>query len=119
MGANEYLKLISTIRLDLLELLGSGYVIDHCLSEYLEKKKAEREEKDRWIFFGYISDAIKIISENTAKSVNAGESAYYMAKHLIDMLRPETHEEKSGDDIAADVFMRAGLKFADGEEVSS
>ncbi len=119
MGADEYLSLISTIRLDLLELFGSGYVIDHCLSEWARKKKSEQEDKDRWIFFSYISETLRIISENTAKGVNVGQSASYMSKKLADVLRPDPYEDKSGDDIAADVIAKAGLKFSGGEEVSA
>ena len=52
MGAERYFKLSETIRLDLLELYGSGYVIDHCISAFLE----EEEKKSYCI---YVTDALR------------------------------------------------------------
>lgn len=44
MGADAYTGLISTIRLDLLELLGRRYVVEHCVSAFnrIQEEKAYR-----------------------------------------------------------------------------
>ena len=107
MGADEYLKFIQTIRLDLLELFGSGYVIDHCIAvfskEQEEAKKQEEEKRYRY----YLTDCLKLITENTAKY--AGGS--YLTISFRDIMDPKPVIEKSGDEIAAEVIMRAGLKI--------
>ena len=60
MGSDTYLKLISTIRLDLLELFGSGYVIEHCVAAFsdLQRERA---------FQAYVTDCLKMVAENTSK----------------------------------------------------
>lgn len=119
MGANEYLNLISTIRLDLLELFGSGYVVEHCVSAFVAKKKAEKEKKEREIFNEYVADCLKVITENTAKSVNVGNEANYISNRLADILHPVYIKRMSGDEIAVDIIKRAGLKFSQREEVTA
>lgn len=59
MGSDGYLELISDIRLDMLEVLGRGYVIDHCIVSF---RKRHKELQYR----SYITDALQIIAENTA-----------------------------------------------------
>lgn len=47
---------ISTIRLDLLELFGSGYVMEHCVSAFLEHRRNQ-------LYQTYITDALKEIGK--------------------------------------------------------
>lgn len=54
----------------------------------------------------YISDALRIIGENTAKY--AGGS--YMNSRYVDIVSPKTKDERTGEEIAADVIKRAGLE---------
>lgn len=54
----------------------------------------------------YISDALRIIGENTAKY--AGGS--YMNSRYADIISPKTKDERTGAEIAADVIKRAGLE---------
>lgn len=51
---------MTTIRLDLLEMLGRSYIIDHCINQL----KRESEETALRV---YITDALKAVVENTAK----------------------------------------------------
>lgn len=46
------MRCVSTIQLDLLELFGSGYAIDFCISAFLEKRKEE-------LYRIYVTDALK------------------------------------------------------------
>lgn len=67
MGADEYFRLCESIRLDLLELYGSGYVIDHCIAAF----HAIQEEKG---YRMYVTDALKAIAENSARYIVRGVS---------------------------------------------
>lgn len=98
MGSDEYFRCISTIRLDMLELMGSGYVVEHCVAAFAERceKKAYRN---------YMADGIKCISETIA-NVYGGT---YMENRLADLM--DTTPEKTGDEIALEVITRAGLKL--------
>lgn len=108
MGANSYQRAISTLRLDFLELLGKGYVIDHCVSFFLDELKKERE-------LYYIADCLRVLTENTARFA----SGTYITNRLYDMLNKDSKSkepEKSGDEIAVDIISRMGLKLVGGGE---
>ena len=111
MGANEYFELIQSIRLDLLDLFGSGYVIDHCISALSRKGEKAKEHQEMLTCMNYFADCIKIITENTAKSVRQDQEGSYVTRHLNDLLDPDraAEPERSGDEIAADIIRRAGL----------
>ena len=116
MGAAEYLEQIRTIRLDLLELFGSGYVIDHCVSAFSKKKEKEKEkelenEKLKACIY-YFADCIRLITENTAKSAHT--EASYTTNNLRDILNLKPIVQKTGDEIAQDIIQRAGLKAKGG-----
>ena len=99
--------MIKTIRLDLLELMGSGYVIEHCISALSELR---REKTYQY----YVADALKNINDIVAKTF----SGPYMTSRLYEMNgnSVKTHVEKTGDEIAMEIIKRAGLK-PKGEEV--
>lgn len=50
---------VSSIRLDMLELLGKGYVVDYCMAFFRRKKEQEK-------YLSYYADALSIISETLA-----------------------------------------------------
>lgn len=56
----------------------------------------------------YITDGIKCIAENTARYVGG----QHLTKRYIDIIDPKPEDERSGDEIAADVITRLGLKFS-------
>lgn len=54
----------------------------------------------------YVTDALKTISENTAKY--SGGS--YLTKRYADIIKPGPVDSRTGEEIAADVIKKAGLK---------
>lgn len=109
MGAEEYLNAIKSIRLDLLELLGSGYVIEHCISAFSESTRKRAYE-------AYVTDALK----NMNKSIAERFGGSYMTARFADIFEKKTQEhEMSGDEIAEDIIRRAGLRPKGGEENDS
>lgn len=87
------------LSVELLELVGKGYVIDHCISLF---NKQAREEAYRT----YIADTLKALNDNFAKIFGG---SYYQTRY-IDAIKQEKEPEKSGDEIARDIIKRAGLK---------
>lgn len=83
-----------------MELFGRGYVIDHVLAS-LQHEAAEKR------LYAYITDALKVMTENTAKFAGGA----YISARWIESELPEKKEEKSGDEIAADIIQRIGLKL--------
>ena len=71
-------------------------MIDHVLS--FQKQKYE-ETRYRM----YITDALKLISENTAKFVGGS----YIAARWYEK---KDNDQRSGDEIAKDIIKRANLK---------
>lgn len=61
----------------------------------------------------YVTDSLKLITENTARLVNDGQ---YMTMRWCDVIRNEPVDNRSGEEVAADVMKRAGLKFGGGDE---
>lgn len=90
----------------MVELLGSGYVIDHCISAFSK----EQEEK---AFRIYLTDALKVISENTA----GGERRSAMSKRWIELMDIQTEEpmgtmsaDEKADKIITDLKNRLNRK---------
>ena len=54
----------------------------------------------------YVSDCLRIISENTAKM---GGGSYITAK-LSDIINPTPVDNRTGEEIAADIIKRAGIE---------
>lgn len=94
--------MISTIRLDLLDLMGSGYVVDHCIS-------ALSLNAENLKYQLYITDCLKNINEIMAKRYG-GSYVSVRYSELIGNNKQDKDEEKTGDEIAIDIMMRAGLK---------
>lgn len=82
----------------MVDLLGTGYVVEYCVSRYNHKQ----EEKQYRI---YLTDALMVIANNTARAF--GGSTVTM--RYSDIIKPQ--DTRTGDDIAVDVMQRAGLTF--------
>ena len=54
----------------------------------------------------YVTDCLRIISENTAKM---GGGAYITAK-FADIINPKPVDDRTGEEIAADIIKRAGIE---------
>ena len=54
----------------------------------------------------YVTDCLRIISENTAKM---GGGSYVTAK-FADIINPKHADNRTGDEIAADIIKRAGIE---------
>ena len=54
----------------------------------------------------YVTDCLRIISENTAKM---GGGSYITAM-LSDIINPKPVDNRSGEEIAADLIKRAGIE---------
>ena len=87
------------LSVELLELVGKGYVIDHCISLFNRRAKEEA-------YRTYIADTLKALNDNFAKKFGG---TYYQTRY-IDAVTPAKEPEKSGDEIARDIIKRAGLK---------
>lgn len=95
----------------MVELLGSGYIVDYCFSILLREAK---EKRDNASLQYYVTDCLRLLTENTAKSAHT--EAGYIGNRYADIVNPVVQQELSGDEIAADIIKRAGLSFK-GEEV--
>lgn len=65
-----------------------------------------RQQEDEFSFRVYVTDSLRL----------SGESKYLSARWL-DMVRRKPEDTRTGDEIAADVIKRAGLKQKGGEPV--
>lgn len=87
MGADEYFDCIASVRLDLLELFGSGYVIEHCVSVLNIKQK-----NDLWK--DYIATGLQLLVSNLA-SAFGGKTLSLSYRELVSQEKEEeiTEEE--------------------------
>lgn len=81
----------------MVDLLGSGYVIDHCVAAYTERQRREMYEI-------YVTDAL--YSLITVWSTNAKD----VMKRYYDLLHPQKEDTRTGQEIAEDIIKRHGLK---------
>lgn len=106
MGADAYFQAIKTIRLDLLELVGRSYIIEHCAAEI----NRSHHEKSYQI---YVTDTLKAIAENTARTVKNGAT---MTKRWIDVIEPPKpikEDNRSCEEIVSGIWARAFNKRGD------
>ena len=54
----------------------------------------------------YVTDCLRIISENTAKT--RGDS--YITAKFADIINPKPVDNRNGEEIAADIIKRAGIE---------
>lgn len=54
----------------------------------------------------YITDCLRIIGENTA---NMGDGAYIPTR-FVDIINPKPADNRTGEEIAADIIKRAGIE---------
>lgn len=77
---------------ELLEVVGIGYVIEHYIA-YFKKERCEMAYKS------YVADALKIITENTAKA-NGGS---YLNVRYAELIEPGKEETRTATEIIDDL----------------
>lgn len=98
MDASAYARGVESVRLDLLELLGADYLINHVAEQINAERKAD-------IYRAYISDTLKIISENTRfHLVYTKDGAEFVEvggkpeKHWLELANPQESEPEPEED---------------------
>ena len=81
----------------MLELMGSGYVIEYCVAAY----NADMERRN---FEVYITDIVAALVGMFAKD---------KIPRYYDLMHPPKEDKRSGEEIAADIIARHGLKVVD------
>ena len=87
-----------------MELFGKGYVIDHCIAYF----KNRREER---LYKAYITDVLRTIAE-TAGGMAGVKIEAEDFKQLAGWVK---EDDRTGDEIAEDIIRRAGLRIEDGK----
>lgn len=90
-GAEGYRRMVATIRLDLLGLLGKSYISDHI-------RKEIREHQEKQLFCDYVADAIGAFAG--ANTMYSDLSAYRFPL-FIGQLETRTEEEITNDNAKA------------------
>ena len=72
---------------------------DFCISLF------QKEQEDRAVKI-YYAECLRIISENTAKM---GGGSYITVK-LADIINPKPVDNRTGEEIAADIIKQAGIE---------
>ena len=57
----------------------------------------------------YVTDCLRIISENTAKMVGGS----YITAKFADIINPKPVDNRPGEEIAADIIKRAGIEVVE------
>ena len=86
--------------MDLLDLFGSYYVIEHMIAEH-DNRMHEK------VYRSYMADLLKVLCESMGATVT---------ERYIDLITDEPEEEtKTGDEIALEVITRVGLKVKEND----
>lgn len=75
-----------------MEIVGIGYVIEHYIAFF------QKEEKEK-AYRLYVTDALKIITENTAKA-NGGS---YLTGRYAELIEPKKEETRTAEEIINDL----------------
>lgn len=78
----------------MLELMGSGYVIEHVAAEHNSRMKEE-------MYRVYVTDVLKHIAESWGTALNF---------RYAEMIEEPKETEESGDEVALKVISKLGLK---------
>ena len=73
------------------------------------------EEQEELLFRAYLTDAVRICTENTGKMVPEGQDGQYLPRRYIDILCPQPEDTRDGSEIAADVIRDMGLTIEGGD----
>ena len=87
---------METLRLDLLDMFGCGYVIEHCIAAINKKRQ---DEALRY----YATDCLWLIA-------NAWYQGKPIKQRFYDLLHPQPVDNRTPQEIADDIARRAGLK---------
>ena len=93
---------LTGIQLEMVELMGTGYVVEYCVSRYKHKQEEKR-------YRTYIADVLMHMCNNIAGAFGGNT----ITTRYVDLDKPV--DTRSGDEIAVDVIKRAGLSFAEEE----
>ena len=87
------------LNLNLAHILGKGYVIEHCVSLF----KKEMEER---AFREYLTSSIDLLNQNYAEKFGGRVKTVT----YTDAMTKKPMPEKTGDEIAAELILKMGLK---------
>ena len=73
---------------------------DFCISLF------QKEQEDKAVKI-YYAECLRIITENTAKIIRGGT---YITVKLADVINPKPVDNRTGEEIAADIIKRAGIE---------
>ena len=90
------------MRLDLLDLMGPRYLLDHCVDAF----RREQEEKQ---YRAYITDGIKAVTKNTANFAGGDILTMRWYDIFTDALNPQPEDNRTGEEIAIDMLERNGI----------
>lgn len=107
-GATAFKDGIESVRLEFVEMMGMGYVIECCISHFFKLKQEES-------YRTYIAEALRILTENTAKS--SGGS--YLSKSFSDIYKnPEEEKpEKTQEEIISEIDEMLAKARGEGGEI--
>lgn len=91
-------------------MFGWGYAIDHCISLF------QKEQEDR-AYRNYITECLRHISENTAKTaasmIGEGADVKYISMSFEDVIHPKPKDERTPEEIIS--HMKEKMKKIGGE----
>ena len=83
----------------MLDIMGSGYVIEHCIAAFRVRQRAEAYQI-------YVTDCLAALA--------GGFSGAKGVKRFAEILYPPKEDKRKPQDIVTDITKRAGLKVVDG-----
>lgn len=87
---------LESLNFELLELLGTGYVIEHYIS-FFHKIQEEK------LYKGYVTESLRLMTENTAKMAHGGS---YLKARYVEMLEPKKEETRTSEEVINDIKMK-------------
>jgi hypothetical protein len=94
------------INTELIELLGRGYIVEHCIASY------NRRTEER-MYRIYMTDILNALNTNFAKYFGG---SMYKERYADWIDTAPKEKEKSGDEIAAEIIVKWNLKQKETEE---
>lgn len=89
-----------SLNIDFVDMLGSGYVMDHCMSAF----KYRQEEK---LYRVYVTDALKAIADNTRRYAGG----YNLTSRFFDWVYKDKPKGNKREETADEIILRIKQKI--------
>lgn len=111
-GPARFARCCMALNPAMLDVLDRDAVIDCIADEYARQERDAQRQKEESAFMVYVTDMLREVAENTGRFIG---KTYARLPRLVDAVEKKPEDNRTAEEIAADVIKRAGLTLVHSE----